>query len=125
METIKRIINIDLKEYGSDGEIVIRMPSARKQNEFLNATSKYVVQSENGRTLKDGAPLGDIQILTMLQYISKAPFSISINGFLDFTDSLEPEQSIELQRRIEEAIKEVVNGSPFAGSPSMGTDSSE
>lgn len=123
---IKKILTIDLTEYGAEGAIEMRKPSPRREREFLNQISRYSVKGESGgMVIKEGAPLGDIRILSMLMYVSVAPFPLTLDGYLDFTDRLNPDAAVALQKRMEEGAAEVASDSPFAGSTSQGTASTE
>jgi len=122
---IKKILTIDLAEYGAEGTIEMRKPSPRKEHDFLNLISRYSVKGDSGMTIKEGAPLGDIRIISMLMYVNRAPFALTLDGYLDFTDRLEPEMAAALQKRMEEGASEVASDSPFAASTSRGTASSE
>ena len=124
MEDIKKIIRINLEEYGEEGVIVMRKPSPRKQNMFKNQISKFFSDFET-KTLKPDVALGDMEMLTMLQYISEAPFPITQEGYFDFTDKMDPDYADALNTRIEGAVQELIKYSPFAGSPSQETRTSE
>ena len=119
MESIKRIITIDLTEYGAEGTIEMRAPSLRKQNEFKNAMGKYLnLGSDRTFELRDDLPMGDLEIATMMQYVFKAPFRTTVAGFLDFTDEMEPEMASALFKRMSAGMQEIDGSSPFADSPS-------
>ena len=125
MEEIKRIITINLAEYGKEGIIEMRSPSLRKQNEFKNAMGKYVKVSQNRVIeMSDCVPLGDLEIAMTMQYVSKAPFRTTIEGFLAYTDDMDPDAANALMERLNEAIKEIDASSPFADSPSAETATS-
>jgi len=49
--------------------------------------------------------------------VSKAPFATTVEGFLKYTDDMEPEQSSALIARLNEAMMEIDGSSPFVGSP--------
>lgn len=119
MEQIKRIITIDLAEYGKEGIIEMRSPSLRKQNEFKNAMGKYV-KIVQGRQVQmsDAMPLGDLELAMAMQYVFKAPFKTDIESFLNYTDDMDPEKASALLARINQGIKEIDENGPFAGSPS-------
>ena len=118
MEGIKRIISIDLTEYGMEGAIEMRKPSLRRQNEFKNAVSKYIrVSQDRQLSVTETIPMGDLEILMTLQYISKAPFAVTLEGFLEYTDGMEPECAVALMDRMGECVKEIDESSPFVGSP--------
>ena len=69
MEQIKKIIQIDLAEYGMEGVIEMRKPSLRKQNEFKNQVMRYFIINGDEKRLKPDAPVGDLELLMTLQYI--------------------------------------------------------
>jgi len=93
------------------------MPSARKQNEFKNQMGRYIKMDKGQKTLADSAPIGDIEIAMAMLYVSKAPFATTVEGFLKYTDDMEPEQSSALIARLNEAMMEIDGSSPFVGSP--------
>ena len=125
MEILKTVKQIDLADYGMEGVIVMRKPNARKTNEFYNAMGRYMNFGHGQPTLKDNAPLGDIQVATLMQYVYEAPFPTTVEGFLAFTDTMDPDASSALWLAINEGMQEVDNGGPLADSPSAETASSE
>lgn len=124
MEPIKKVIIIDLSEYGAAGQIVMRKPSPRRQNEFKNQISRFYDNIQT-KTLKPNAALGDMEMLMTLQYISEAPFPINLEGYFQFTDAMDPDYADALNTRIGEAAQELIKYSPFAGSPPQETNPSE
>lgn len=126
MEEIKRIITIDLAEYGKEGIIEMRSPSLRKQNEFKNAMGKFIRISQGKRVeMSDTVPLGDLEIAMAMQYVYKAPFRTDIQSFLTYTDDMEPEKATALLNRLNQGIQEIDESSPFGGSPSAENASSD
>ena len=118
MEEIKRIITIELADYGMEGIIEMRSPSLRKQNEFKNAMGRYIKLSQGRQVqMSDNVPLGDLEIAMAMQYIFKAPFKTDIESFLNYTDEMEPEKATALLKRLNEGIKEIDSSSPFVESP--------
>ena len=125
MEQLKTIIEIDLSEYGKEGTIEMRAPSLRKQNEFKNAMGKYVRMTQNKEmSMSDNIPVGDLEIAMLMQYVFRAPFKADIEGFLSFTDGMEPFFANALMKRMNEAIVTIDESSPFVNSPSAETENS-
>ena len=126
MEQLKKIITIELADYGMDGQIIMRQPSLRKQNEFKNTMGKYMKFTQGSAPqMSDNVPLGDLEIAMLMQYIYQAPFRTTIEGFLSFTDDMDPAMAKELMARLNDALKEIDESSPFVSSPSAETESSE
>jgi len=128
MESIKPVRMIDLAAFGGEGEIEMRAPNMRKQNEFKNTISKYVKVNRNMESveMKDELPMGDLEIAMAMSYTWKAPFGTTITGFLNYCDELDENggDSLALFQAMQKAIAEIDADSPFAGSQSAGTESS-
>lgn len=122
---IKRSIMIDLRDYGAEGAVEMRKPSLRRQNEFKNQITRYFVINGDEKTLKPDAPIGDLELLMMLQYVYSAPFATTIEGFLRFTDVMDPDQASALLARMNDCTRELIAYSPFVQSPSQETESLE
>ena len=127
MENIKPVRIIDMNDFGWDGTLTIRAPNARKNNEFKNAMSKYLRYERGNMVLKEDVPMGDMEIAMAMSYVRDAPFQTTIEGFLGFCDMLDDQggDSSALLDTIQRCIMEVDGDSPFADSPSAGTESSE
>lgn len=124
MEEIKKIEIIDLAEYGEQGEIILRKPSPRRQNMLKNQLSRYYSDITT-RTLKPDVPLGDMETLMMLQYISEAPFEPTLEGYFSYTDGMDADYAIALNEEIEKRVQEIMSYSPFARSLPQETKTSE
>ena len=125
MDQVKKVIIINMEEYGMEGLVEMRKPSPRKQNEFKNAVSKYYDFMQGEKTLKADAKIGDLELLMMLQYVARAPFPTTVEGILSYTDKMDPDYANEFMAKIEEGTKELIAYSPFVQSQSAGAENSE
>lgn len=127
---VRTVISIDLAEYGGDGIMEMGMPSFRKMNEIRNETSKYIrLMKAKDSAYMEGLQQGDLEILSVLMYVRKAPFTCSIEGWLRFCDRLE-ENDITASHRLFSRMQEVMRefealDSPFAPSQAAESASSE
>lgn len=118
---VKTIVDIDLAEYGGEGIMQMGMPSFRKMNEIRNETSKYIrLMKAKDSAYMEGLQQGDLEILSVLMYVRKAPFTCTIDGWLRFCDRLE-ENDITASHRLFARMQEVMRefealDSPFAPS---------
>ena len=128
---VKKIIEKDLADFGLEGTLVMRAPNRRKKNDLKNAVGRCtkLVQGENGPEIEE-ADLGDMEICNILAYVYKAPFTITLKGYLEYADLLskygkddEEEQLYDFMMESVREIKEA--GSPFADSQSATIESSE
>ncbi len=98
---MKGRVIIDLEQYGGKGQIEMSAPRFSRKNELANALSKYISIKGDAPTLND-VNFGDMDILSTLAYVSKAPFYIGLDKgvqpFLDFMDSLDEEGSANADR---------------------------
>lgn len=128
MEALKKVVRIDLREYGMEGEIELRKPGPRKINQLLNDVGSFVQMGPDGTPqLKDNIPFGDLQVAMILRYTAKAPYGNNANSFWEFMDVVEAfdvDKANALYKRLVEAAKEVSEDSPFAGSPPQETENS-
>lgn len=128
----KMRIDIDLAKYGMDGTVELAPPSPRKERDHKNALSRCA-----GVTMKNGEPVlagdiltGDYEILTGLLYVRKAPFPMTVEGLLDFTDRLDEIEygyGEEFWREVIEGAEKIERGeiSPFVPSPAQETQNSD
>lgn len=122
MEQMKDSIVIELSDYGMTGQIVMMRPNGRKIRDFYNSMGRYINKGRgNEMSLKDDAPLGDIQIATVLQYVYDAPFEATIDGFLGYSDSMRPGDSARLWADMSANMEVIDKGGPLADSPSAET----
>ena len=98
---MKGRVIIDLGQYGGEGQIEMSAPRFSRRNALANALSKYISIRGDAPTLND-VNFGDMDILSTLAYVSKAPFHIGLDKgvqpFLDFMDSLDEEGSANADR---------------------------
>ena len=88
-ETIK----IDLAQFGGQGVIEIGEPYFTKKVRTKNvAASLMKVYREGGHEYVQDANPGDIEVLSMLQYIVKAPFSTTLKEFYEYCDKLDDQK---------------------------------
>lgn len=106
--------HIALSEYGGEGEIVIGPQTLRSSTRLKNEISRRTVRTcvSNGEVETVGMPIdaGDVEILQVLSYIRKAPFSLDIEAFLNYADALDrvrPGISISLMEDIKARIEEL------------------
>ena len=115
----KNIVTIDLTRYGADGSIEMCYPSFRQMNAAKNYAFRQMKMSRDTESISD-LPGGDMEIMSTVTYVSKAPFEKTLEGFLAFADKLD-EMNLgaaeilyaEMQKAVA-AIDEV--GSPFGNS---------
>ena len=121
MEPIKKVVNIDLSEYGIEGRIEMRKPGPRKLNQMLNDMGAFMQMGPNGEPrLKDDIPFGDLQVAMILRYTYSAPYGNTKESFWEFMDTVEAldvDKANALYKRLADGAKEVADDSPFAGSP--------
>lgn len=127
---VKTIIVKDLVDFGLEGTLEMRRPNRRKLNDLKNAMGKCtkLVQGPNGPEIQE-ANLGDMEICNILSCVYKAPFAISLKGYLDYADMLsqygKDEEEAQLFEYLKETSEELKQDSPFADSPSAATANSE
>lgn len=130
METRPKII-VDLADYGMTGEIILEPLTCRRSIELKNnlgRTIHYSGSPENPRI--DYQDLGDIQVYSLLAYITEAPFPIkldSFKNFLDRADAVSFGNGERIMERIQAEVKRIKDGelSPFASSETTSTETSE
>lgn len=127
---VTTIVNIDLAEYGGEGTLEMGMPTLRRLTEIKNETSRRVrLMKAEDSTYMDGLQQGDLEILSVLMYVRRAPFKTTISGFLAYTDTLDEvrvSNGQRLLRRMQEVMREFeALESPFADSQGAETASSE
>ena len=122
-------IRIDLGAYGMDGKAIeMGLPTFRRKVEYRNEVGRMIRLTGDGTA--DNIPIGDMAILRVLKYINKAPFQITLAGFMAFCDKLDSVQVGAAERLFEELQTAADNiekeeNSPFVPSPEAVTDSSE
>lgn len=107
METaIRKQITIDLTEYGYKGEIVLEELNAKKHYELKNRLGACLVTDP-----KTGAVhqlKGDMDVYTILAYVTRAPFigsnNVSKEDWYKFLDRMPMDMGLKLATRI---LKEV------------------
>jgi hypothetical protein len=85
-----------------------------------------MVYSRGEPIMKDNIPLGDMEIAMAMSYIRSAPFPTTVNGFLDYCDTIDDNggDSAALLEAIQKAMLEIDDDSPLSDSPSAETESS-
>lgn len=132
---LNKTIAIDLAKYGGDGYVEVGYPSFRRLKLAERNATKYLTKVVNGvpQIVSDGVIEADME--RMMAYIESAPFPLSVDGFFEFTDSLDKIKrgsGEEFYRDVVEAIEKVKDGSaspspssPEAENGSSGLDSSQ
>ena len=122
---------IGLERYGVEGQIVLSAPGLRRMNEMKNAVGKSATISRvGGEVTLENALQGDLELLSILVYVEKAPFRPTVEGFLAFCDKLDERNNGDSLVLFEE-MKEKVgliderSASPLADCPSQETQNSD
>lgn len=124
-------VTIDLAGYGGEGMLIMGRPSFRRTTEIKNEMSGRirVMRRETGDAVMDGLLQGDLELLSVLLYVRRAPFTATLEGFQRYTDAIEandPTGGVRLFERMQEAMRGFESGqSPSADSPEAETVSSE
>lgn len=126
---LKTVFTIDLAEFGGDGLMEMGNPSFRRMNEIKNEATRRARIDPNTNTM-DRVPQGDLEILSVLMYVRKAPFTCTIEGWLRYCDILEekdPLASYALFERMKDVMNqfEELKRSPFVPSQAQETPSSD
>ena len=128
MEDVKKVMTIDLAEYGLEGTIEMRKPGPRKMNQLLNDMGSYMTFDKNGEPkMRDDLKLGDMQVAMVLRYTSKAPYGNSAESFWEFMDvaeAVDVDKANALYVRLVKTAREVSKDSPFAGLQQQATETS-
>lgn len=113
---MKGRVIIDLEQYGGKGQIEMSAPRFSRKNELANALTKYVSMTGDKPVLND-VSFGDMDIMSTLAYVSKAPFYIGLDKgtvpFLEFMDSLDESGSDNADRlwsEIQISAGRIING---------------
>lgn len=102
------IIKIDLAQFGGQGVIEIGEPYFTKKVMTKNiAASLMKVHREGGYEVVSDANPGDIEVLSMLQYVRKAPFGTTLKEFYAYCDKLD-DQDVGSASRMYQAIQDAV-----------------
>lgn len=89
----KQNITIDLEKYGGTGSIVIGEPYfTRKVMTKNKAASLMKVSRDGGHEIVQDANPADIEVLSMLQYVRKAPFETDLKSFYAYCDKLDDKE---------------------------------
>lgn len=90
---IKTEKNIDLTEYGGEGEIIMSIPPLSRQIKLKNELCKGAhITRKNGAVSIEDMPQGDLEVLGVLVYVDKAPFKSTVKDFLDYCDALDDKE---------------------------------
>ena len=124
----KNIVTIDLTRYGADGSIEMCYPSFRQMNAAKNYAFRQMKMSRDTESISD-LPGGDMEIMSTVTYVSKAPFEKTLEGFLAFADRLDAVSlgaAEVLYAEMQEAVAEIDKvGSPFGNSQTAMMQSSD
>ena len=125
------IVTVDLAEYGLQGTIEMAMPSYKRVADMKKEAMRYArVCRDNGdEAYVEGLFQSDLEELTMLMYVRKAPFPCTLKGWFDFTEVMDAQdkmQTLRLAARLKSiaADFEAVRG-PFVNSLAPGKRTSE
>lgn len=128
---VRAEIKIDLAEYGGEGEVVMTNPGLRRITEMKNELGKSAsITRGQGQIKVQDALQGDMEILGVLVYVSKAPFKCTVETFLRYCEELEKED-ITAGSRLFEAMTSAAlrldkgEVSPLANCPPLETWSSD
>lgn len=105
-------ITLDLEKYGVKDTVVVSPPTFRRKVMLKNLLGKSMNArySESGEAMVDSVNLGDAEVLKLLVYVKSAPFTMSIDSFLDFCeklDDIELGRASEFYEELNEAVKKV------------------
>lgn len=125
------IVTIDLSEYGLQGTIEMGMPSYKRVADMRNEATRYarICQRNGDEAYVEGLLQSDLEELTMLMYVRRAPFPCTLKGWFDFTevmDAQDKRQTLRLAMRLKQVAAqfEAIRG-PFVSSLAQTTPSSE
>lgn len=118
-------VTIALDKYGGEGEITLSSPTFRRSNELSNKIAMLKGIMDKGAT-----PVGSIYTLSIISYVTKAPFAFDLDEFLDYCDELDMKRvgaASELFAEMEKAVKALDSGdmSPFVVSQEAETANSD
>lgn len=81
---------IDLTEFGGEGEVIMSPPTLRRTINMKNELGKCTrISQKNGEVSLENAPQGDMEVLGVLVYVEKAPFKTTVKDFLAYCDVLD------------------------------------
>lgn len=125
LNVVPKIIEIDLAEFGGSGIMEMSTPTLRRITAMRNAigdcTQMSQVSGSDGVVI-DRTRLGDVEIISTLAYVRKAPFRATLDGFLEYGDTLDDKSvgsAQALYNKMVSTVKEIDKGegSPFVPSP--------
>lgn len=108
---------IDLSKYGGNGQVVICGDvSLRSEAITKNEVSRRMVKvrvdgEETDAQYEEHIDAGDLEIIMVLKYVRKAPFSQTYDSFMKYCDTLEevtPGASLKLFEEMQDAVQEVL-----------------
>lgn len=117
-------ITIDLRKYGlDDGEVVMGVPSSRKQAMFRNRSNMLVTKlGPNNKIVPDLSNTETLRLEELILYVRSAPFS-TVDGLLDTLDTIDERigygRGMGLLDEMTEAKTKITEGetSPSPSSP--------
>lgn len=130
MAVIPGYIEIDMGEYGKEGEkVVLSKPSFRMQNNIRNQLLKEGLGNPDDKESRKDRQF-DLALYAALSTVRSAPFPVTLEGFLDYCDSLDEVEygkGAEFGARLILEAEHIQSGkmSPFADSRSAEKQSSE
>lgn len=121
--TVRPQVEVDLREFGLDGTIVLMPIDFARKTALKNNIGKATHYTKNGDRVEiESQDLGDIAIYSVMAYITDAPFDYkTLGGFMKFMqklDRIEVGLAEKLFDCLGERIEEIKKGgaSPFAQS---------
>lgn len=120
---------IDLREYGMEGTIEMGLPKFTTEKRFQSKLLAITPRDKDGRPMVEMADLVVSEVLQILMYVRKAPFTPDMDPFYDFldrVDGIELGNAEKLYNRMARAADTIAKGedSPLAGSPAAETTDS-
>lgn len=108
-------ITIDLTEFGLTGEIVMAVPSPRRDAWCKNQSMKHAtIDPRTGRPDPTHSDVGDIEVLHILTFVKSAPFPIDrLESYYDYCDELDetnPGVAMKIQSAMLEAYLTLSKG---------------
>lgn len=126
------VYTIDLTAYGMpEKELVLSAPTFGRKVAARNASTAKAKVSRNGKeTSLTDIGAADQEIIGLLAYVERAPFQVTLQGFMGFMDRLDSVKKGNADHLWDEIIADIRriaegNDGPFAGSQQAETEISE
>ncbi len=84
-------IRIDMRDYGMEGEVVVREPRLSRVRMADNAMGR-MAKMRNGEIDMSEVDVGDLQAIDTLKYVDSAPFPLDLfklDGFYAYCDRMD------------------------------------